>query len=111
MATKLTTKAEDKGTYVVTATFKDEDGNAVTPNWIKWTLTDERGNVINSREDVSVSSPASSIDIILKGDDLKFSDSPKRRLIIRSEYDSSLDDDLPLNSQAEFEINDIQWIE
>ncbi len=69
MPATLTTNAVEKSTYIVTAAFTDEDGDAVTPNaGLVWTLTDMNGVVINSREDVSIS-PDTSVDIVLSGND------------------------------------------
>lgn len=107
MAIELETKAPEKGTYVITATYTDEDGNAVTPNAVTWTLTDKNGVVVNSREDVAISVPGTSNDIVLSGDDLAVDNQGlKRRFLIEGTYDSSLGSDLPLNEEAVFTIDD-----
>ena len=67
----------EEGVRGIKCEFKDDDGVAVVPNagTIKWTLTDrvhdraETQNIINSREDVDVTS-ASTIYITLSGNDL-----------------------------------------
>ena len=107
MPVKLTTKAVDKSTYVVNCAFKDEDGSAVVPNTLKWTLTDDSGTVINSREDVEVGVPAASYDIVLSGDDLKYSDGRHRILTIEATYDSDAGDGLPLKESAKFMVDDL----
>jgi len=104
---KLTTKAVDKSTYVVNCAFKDENGDAVVPNELKWTLTDDAGTVINSREDVVVAVPSSSEDIVLSGDDLKYSDGRHRILTIEATYDSDAGSDLPLKESAKFMVDDL----
>ena len=68
--TLLTTHAKERGTYVVTVAFTDEDGNAEDIKTLVWTLTDLDGNIINSRENVNVATPGASEDIVLSGADL-----------------------------------------
>jgi len=104
---KLTTKAVDKSTYIVNCAFKDENGDAVAPNTLKWTLTDGDGTVVNNRQDEEVSSPTSSEDIVLSGDDLKHSDGKWRVLTVKATYDSDAGSDLPLNESAKFQIDDL----
>jgi hypothetical protein len=107
MPTVLSTKAIDKSTYVVTATFTDEDDNAVAPQTLTWTLTDESGTVINSREDVDVSSPGTSEDFVLSGDDLAVADGSTRLLTIEATYNSDAGSDLPIRDQVRFTIEDL----
>lgn len=107
MATKLTIKAADKSTYVINLAFEDEDGNAVIPDSIAWTLTDDAGTVINSRTSVAVAVPAASVDIVLSGNDLKYSDGRHRVLTVQAVYDSNLGSDLPLKDEVKFEIADL----
>ena len=64
-------KAPEKGTLKVSLAFTDEDGTAVAPETLTWTLTDDAGNVINEREDESISSPEATEILILTGDDLE----------------------------------------
>jgi len=107
--TKITTTAPEKGTFGITCTFTDEDGDALTPDTLTWTLTDMDGSVINSRQDVSVSSLSSSVTITLSGDDLALttttSQGRKRRFAIEGTYDSDLGDNLPLTGECEFSID------
>lgn len=97
--------ANEKSNKIFTVAFVDENGDATTPDSILWSLVDEDGNVINSRCDVSVA-PASSVDIILQGDDLAMtSDSlntESRSLIVKTEYTSSEYGELPLTNSVEF---------
>jgi len=89
MATELTVSATEGSTYVITASFTDEDGSAVVPDTVTWTLTDTLGTVINSRQDVS-ETPASSIEIVLTGDDLAVDgyNSPVRVFTVEGTYTS-----------------------
>lgn len=102
----LTDKAIEESTFVVTAAFTDEDGGAVTPNSATWTLTDLEGNVINEREDVSIS-PDTSVYIVLSGDDLAMQgDGPSedRLLLVKALYDSAKGSNLSLNGAVQFTI-------
>ena len=115
MSVSITTRAIEEGTCVITCAFSDEDGNAVAPNTLMWTLTDMLGNVINSREQVSVSSPSSSEDIVLSGDDLALQSTEvwtevKRLLTLEGTYDSSYGSSLPFKEQIEFYVSNLRYI-
>lgn len=107
MPTTLTTRAIDKSTYVINCAFTDEAGAAVIPDSITWTLTDDAGTVINSRSAVAVAPPAASIDIVLSGNDLKYSDGAPRVLTINAVYDSTLGSNLPLKDSVRFMVSDL----
>ena len=98
MTTQLTVTALEDSTYVVTASFTDEDESAVVPNSIEWSLKDSAGNVVNERSAVEIAVPASSIEIVLSGDDLDPGDGEDTYLMltITANYDSSLGLGLPL---------------
>ena len=107
--TTLTSRAAEESTFIVTAVFKDEDGDLVVPNagTVIWTLTDKDGTVINSREDVAETS-ASTVNIVLSGDDLTLIDQDcleeERRVTIQAEYDSVLENNLPIKGVAIFTV-------
>jgi len=107
--TILTLRAKEEGLYVITAAFFDEDDAAVTPNNdITWTLTDDRNNIINARDAVSIAQ-ASSVVIVLKGDDLALINrSVKGRVVtVKATYDSvSLGSGLPIHDQCSFVIEE-----
>jgi hypothetical protein len=107
MPVSLTTKANDGSTYVVTAAFTDEDGVAVSPDSLVWTLKNRDGDIINSREDVTVDTPSSSENIVLSGDDILYSDGAERILILEATYTSSSGEGLPLKDSVQFEIQDL----
>lgn len=114
--TKLTTDAPEKGTFPVDLAFTDENGDAVSPDTLTWTLTDMDGTVINSREDVAVSSPSSSETITLSGDDLALSSEDseyeERMLIIKGTYTSDLGSGLPLRGGVIFSVVKVEsWIQ
>lgn len=114
MPTEITSKkAVEEGTFIVTAEFKDEDGNAVSPNVMAWSLVDEDGNIVNDKEDVSISSPSSSEDIVLSGDDLALTDGRSeeaRYVVFEGTYDSTLGNDLPLKDQIKFFILNLRKV-
>lgn len=108
-----TIKAIEKSTYVITVSFTDENGAAVTPDaGLNWSLTDMNGNYINSRQDVVIS-PATSVNVVLSGDDLKLTgakDSGRRVLTVQGTYDSTLGSDLPLKGETQFDITDLDLV-
>lgn len=111
MPTEITTKANEGSTFIVTAAFTDEDDAAVVPDSITWTLTDDVGDVVNSRSAVSVATPAASIDIVLSGADLTVSSERRRRfLAIEAVYDSDAGNNLPLVEELTFLIDDYSGI-
>jgi hypothetical protein len=110
--TTLSVNAQEKSTYVITANFKDEAGQDVTPTSATWTLTDEDGTVINSRQAVAISPLAASVDIVLTGADLAvdtgFSgDAQERVFTIEAVYDSSLGTGLTLKAEARFNVDNL----
>ena len=81
------------GTVVVIAEILDEDGASVVPDNIRYCLTDENGNVINSLSAVSVVTAATAA-IVLSGADLPFTGTEGERekdiyLRIKAEYTSA----------------------
>lgn len=101
--------AVEKSTYIVTLTFIDEDDDPVTPASGTWTLTDEDGTVINSREDEVISSLDTSVDVVLSGDDLAVSsgftgNAESRIFTFEGTYNSDLGAGLPLRDQLKFPV-------
>ena len=107
MTTINTPKAESGSTYIAVCSFTEAGtGDAITPNSVVWSLTDGNGNIINSRDDVSIT-PDTTINIVMSGDDLLRSDGTVRKLTIDAVYDSATyGAGLPLVEQAVFYIND-----
>lgn len=107
MPTTLTTRAVEGSTFVINIAPTDEDGAAVTPNTATWTLTDENGNVINSRLDVSIGTPSTSMDVVLSGADLPGKTGGGNRtlkLAFEGTYDSDAGSDLPLVDEVTFDV-------
>jgi hypothetical protein len=100
--------AVENGTFIVTVSFTDEDGNSVVPNSLMWSLVAaDRVTVINSRSDVVINPPAASVDIVLTGPDL-VKDAGKlvswRFLVIEGTYDGALGSNLPIVDHLHFPI-------
>jgi hypothetical protein len=107
MPTTLTTRAIDKSTYVINCAFTDENGAPVIPESISWTLTNDVGTVINSRTSVDIAVPAASVDIVLSGEDLDYTDGAARVLTVNAVYDSSLGSNLPLKDSVRFMVSNL----
>lgn len=107
--TIISEKANEKGTFVVTASFTDENGDSVIPVSITWSLSRSDGTIVNSRQDVSVGSPAATVNIVLYGSDLAtFSgDNYRRILTIEALYNSDLGGQYPIKDEMHFAINDL----
>jgi len=106
----LTTKAEEGSTYVVRATYYDEDDNAVTPDSVTWTLTDGDGVIVNAREDVTIAIPGTYNDIVCGGDDLRCSSGrdETRVMVVEYIYDSAAGSNLTGTAQVSFIVQHIQ---
>lgn len=110
MAT-LSTNATEKSTYKITCAFTDDDGTAVNPASLTWTLVNDAGTVVNSRLDVSVVSPTTPVDIILSGDDLDISTYGKQRLLtLTATYNSTAGSGLPLKSEVSFLVDNLKMV-
>lgn len=104
------TAAVEESTAVVTVAFTDETGVAVVPTTITWSLRDENGSIINSRSAVSAS-PASSINIVLSGNDLIYNiKQTKRFLTVYATYTSTYGTGLPLNLEYEIPITPLEGV-
>jgi len=108
MTIQLSLHAKERSTYIITASFTDEDGTAVVPTSVKWSLTDSAGNIINSRAE-EVETPASSVAIVLSGKDLEHGgDDLPRVVTVKALYDSATyGNDLPLRDAIEFVIDNL----
>jgi hypothetical protein len=105
--TNLSTKAADGGTYIITCAFTDEDGVAVAPDTMVWSLTDADGVIINNRDDKEVASPTASQDVVLSGNDLLFTDGRMRIFTVEATYTSGAGVGLPLTGAARFFITNL----
>ena len=108
MPVRATDYAVEGSTFAITVSFKDEEGNAVTPDAITWSLYNTAGAVVNSRQAVAVAVLSSTITIVLSGNDLALAsesvESETRRLIVSATYDSALGWSLPMTDSFEFKV-------
>ena len=101
----------EEGSAAIGFSFKGLDAPAenVTPNTFLWTLTDANGTVINSREDVAEST-ASTVWVLLKGDDLVYflNGTEKRIITVKGTYNSILGGvvktNVPYTGEFEFKV-------
>ena len=108
MPARATDYAVEGSTFAITVSFYDEDGNAVTPSAITWSLYDTAGAIVNSRQNVAVAAPSSAVTIVLSGNDLALESesvrSETRRLLVSATYDSDLGSSLPMTESFEFKV-------
>lgn len=110
MTITLATRAKERSTYVITVSFTDDADLPVAPTTLTWTLTDLSGNVINSRSAISATPTASTMKIVLSGNDLALvSTAPNntRAVLFEGVYNSSAGSNLPLRDQVQFQIEDL----
>ena len=77
MPTQATVQAKQESYIVVQIAFTDEDSAAMTPDSIRWSWMTPAGAIINSR-DKTVITAASTIKIVLSGDDLAMQNSASK---------------------------------
>ncbi|MBU2487950.1 MAG: hypothetical protein KKA60_01020 [Proteobacteria bacterium] len=111
MPVRLTTHARERSSYVVRASFTDEEGSPVAPETLSWTLTDASGAVVNGRDSVSVAGPSSTENIVLSGDDLALAqgrDKEARILTLTGTFHSDLaGQSLPFAESARFLVENL----
>ena len=111
MPTKLSTRAVEGSVFAIQASFLDDNGGAVAPIAATYTLSDKLGKIINSLEDVAISSPSTVEVIVLSGDDLAFRAGERkvadRVLTVKWTYNSDLGTNLPGKDKCEFKVIDL----
>ena len=95
--------AKEGNAYVVTASFYDENNVAVVPTQVTWTLTLRDGTVVNNRLNV-VTTPASTVNILLDQNDLAVVGDPWRMFKLNGLYDGSYGTGLPIEGEYIFKI-------
>jgi len=103
----LTTPANEQSVYWVTVGFLDEANDDMAPDVATWTLTDLKGNIINAREDVSITTPEIEETIELSGDDLAVdgNDIVQRIITLEGTYTSNTyGAEKPFKFQIQFPI-------
>ncbi|HEY4690298.1 MAG TPA: hypothetical protein VIK33_13365 [Anaerolineae bacterium] len=109
MPITITDTANEKSTFALELAITDENGDPLTPNTLTWTLTDLAGNVINERAGIEIATPASTVTVVLSGDDLALPEraAPLRVVTLEGTYDSDLGNDLPLKEEVQFPIRNL----
>ena len=106
--------AEEEGSYFIKFNFRDENEDAVVPTSIKWTLTTNDGEVVNSRSSVDVTSPTAEWWLALSGEDLQLLEQKAsyswRIVTIKALYDSTHGDDMPLNKAVRFKVRNLRMV-
>jgi hypothetical protein len=114
MPVTLSIEAIEQSSYIVKATFTDELGASMTPSTLKYTLTNEDGDVVNSREDVSLSIATGYAYIVLSGDDLAVSGDKElngRTITLEGTYNSSITGgSLPFKDSIHFSVRNLAII-
>jgi hypothetical protein len=106
----LTTPANEQSVYWVTIEFWDEADNAMAPDVAAWTLSDLMGNLINAREDISITDPGIEETVELSGDDLAVdgNDIVQRIITLEGTYTSvTYGADKPFKFQIKFPIEPV----
>ena len=112
----LSVSPNEGGTLKIKATFTDEDGKLIPQSAlksVKWQLMDADGNIVNGKsfDTCIVSSPESTIVIILSGDDLliddEIDDRGLRVFAIWVIYDSTYGMNLPMRDEISFRIKNL----
>ena len=115
MPTKLLEKAIEESTFAIKTDFtvktdpSDPVGTPFIPNsGLSWSLTDKDGGIVNDRIDEPLT-PAESVIILLKGDDLALTGGPVRRyVIVRGTYNGVLGNNLPILDETSFMIQNLK---
>ena len=105
MVTTLREIATENSTYIVSVTFTNEDGNAVTPaSAVNWRLLDSIGNQISSGQETA----AATVTIVLTGASIVVSSTERGlaflTLVVSTTYDSAAGNGLTLVDTARFQV-------
>ena len=104
-----TPRPAEEGTCFIDLAFWNENGEAQAPKTAKWSFSDKKGNFINNRDEVAISSPSATETVVLSGDDLALQAGEReladRIFTIEWTYDSVLGSDLPDNDKLEFQVD------
>lgn len=115
MPTKLPEKAIEGSTFAIKTDFavktdpSDLVGTPFTPNaGLTWSLIDKDGTIVNGKIDQPLT-PAESVTIVLKGNDLALVAGPVRRyVIVEGTFNGVLGNNLPLIDEVSFQIENLK---
>ncbi len=104
----LPVEVNEKSYAVFQVVFKDENDTAITPTSINWSLTNDSGDIINGRNNVSFGVPASTINILTTGVDNTIVDGDKTRVLtVEALVDTGLGNDLSITQELKYTIKDL----
>jgi len=112
MPVTISKHATEEGTFplIVTPTYTSGTVSVgFKPGTAAWTLSDEDGDVINSRSSVTLT-PASSMNIVLQGDDLAITGTVRKivKLMVEGIYSSdTFGNNLPYTEEATIIIDNL----
>ena len=108
----LDEKAPEGGTFGIRCDFVEKTPTENFPFTPKaplvWSLIDSDGQVVNEKSDIPIT-PAQSVTIVLKGDDLALvGSSAMRYVLVEGTYDGVLGDDLTVIKEVSFQIENLK---
>ena len=106
---KLTTHANEEGSYLIETTFADFGGTSVVPTSFLYSVTDSSGTTINGLDGASVGTIATTTSIILYGTSLSLTESEDtlRIFTVSGLWDSSFGTSLTYTGEAQFIIDNL----
>jgi len=99
----------ERSTLAILVEFFDETGAAVTPTSASFSLVNEDGDIINSRNAVSVTPAAGSAVIVLTGADLALTagENGKRKVLVQALYNSTNGTGLAIRKEYSFTVGNL----
>jgi len=107
MPVHIAEKAIEQSSYEISANWVDENGDAVDPDTLAWTLHDGDGRVVNSRSSVAIGAPVANTVILLEGADLAVAGNSaiRRYVLFEGTFTSVVHGaGKPLRDQVSFDI-------
>ena len=106
--THITTEVMDGTGKVLTVTCADDTGTPVAPDTMTWSLYNSANEIVDSRESVSVASPATSNTILISGtaNSLLVDPDRYRLFIVEWTYTSDAGSGIPAGDMADYYIVD-----
>ena len=114
MPQKLSEKAVEKSSFTVRFEFNERTPSGLIPfvpnSGLAWSLVDEDGQTINSKQDVPIDPPTQTVDVVLQGDDLALAGGhPVMRYVtIKGTYNGTAGNNLSMIDEASFQIVNIK---
>lgn len=113
--TAATRLFKEGGTGVIRVSFEDENGDAMTPDTLYWSLRDEDEDIVNERDEVQITSLGTSVDIVLQGDDLpakevKGQDYYHLWVVLKGTYTSTYGSALPFADQVRISVEPLKGV-